>query len=132
MKYCEFHWLITLLLVELLLREFYIGQKRHAHYLYLSPAVNDKCPVVFSDFAGNLRAQKPNKAQTKRTNITGVQYFPGLWYCLRTHQREWCQLCFIIYPLFMTRTHNLRQLLKWQARALLYRPNKGTDTSVEV
>ena len=28
----------------------------------------------FSDFAGNLRARKPNKAQTKRSNITVVQY----------------------------------------------------------
>ena len=27
-----------------------------------------------SNFAGNLRAQKLNKAQTKRENITGVQY----------------------------------------------------------
>ena len=28
-----------------------------------------------SDFTGKLRAQKLNKAQTKRANITGVQYF---------------------------------------------------------
>ena len=33
-----------------------------------------------SDSAGNLRAQKLNKAQTKRVNVTGVQYFCGLWY----------------------------------------------------
>ena len=26
------------------------------------------------------------------------------------HQQEWCQLCLIIYPLFITLTHNLRQL----------------------
>ena len=31
-----------------------------------------------SDFSGNSRAQKLNKAQTKRANITGVQYFRGL------------------------------------------------------
>ena len=28
-----------------------------------------------SDFAGNLRARKLNKAQTKQANITGVHYF---------------------------------------------------------
>ena len=28
-----------------------------------------------SDFSGNSRAQKLNKAQTKRANITGVQFF---------------------------------------------------------
>ena len=31
-----------------------------------------------SDFAENLRAQKLNKAQAKRVNITGVQYFRGI------------------------------------------------------
>ena len=41
-----------------------------------------------SDFPGNLRARKINKAQTKRVNITGVQYFRGIWYCLRAHQQE--------------------------------------------
>ena len=30
-------------------------------------------------FTSNLRARKINKAQTKRVNITGVQYFRGLW-----------------------------------------------------
>ena len=63
-----------------------------------------------SDFAGNSRARKLNKAQTKRVNITCVQYFHGLCYCLRTHQQEWCQLRLIIYPLFITFPHYLRQL----------------------
>ena len=31
--------------------------------------------VFFSDFAGNSRARKPDKEQTKRANITGVKYF---------------------------------------------------------
>ena len=31
-----------------------------------------------SYFAGNLRARKLNKAQTKRVNITGVYYFRRL------------------------------------------------------
>ena len=30
-----------------------------------------------SNFAENLRAQKPNKAQTKRENISSIQYFIG-------------------------------------------------------
>ena len=33
-----------------------------------------------------------SKAQTKRANITGVQYFRGLWYWLHAHQQEWYQL----------------------------------------
>ena len=32
-----------------------------------------------SDFAGKLRAQKPNKAETKGVNIPVVQYFLGIW-----------------------------------------------------
>ena len=36
-------------------------------------------------FAGNLHAQKIKKAQTKQVNITGVQYFCGIWYCLCAH-----------------------------------------------
>ena len=35
-----------------------------------------------SDYSGNSRAQKFNKAQTKRVNITGVQSFRRIWYCL--------------------------------------------------
>ena len=62
------------------------------------------------DFAGNSRAQRLNKAKTKRVNITGVQYFTGLWYCLRAHQQGWCQLCLIIYPIFVTLPKNLHQL----------------------
>ena len=64
----------------------------------------------FSDFAGKLHAQKLNKAQIKRVDITGMQYFYGIWYCLRAHQQEWCQLFLIVYPLFITLPHNLRQL----------------------
>ena len=41
-----------------------------------------------SYFSGNSRARKLNKAQTKRVNITGIQYSRGLWYFLRTHQQE--------------------------------------------
>ena len=66
--------------------------------------------VLFPDFAGNLRAQKPNKAQRKRENITGVQYFPGFWSCLRAHEQEWCQLHLIVYSLFILLPHYLRQL----------------------
>ena len=39
-----------------------------------------------SDFAGNLWAQKFNKAETKRANKTGVQYFCGLWYFTRINR----------------------------------------------
>ena len=61
---------------------------------YIQPSVNDKCPGFFSDFAGNSRIRKPKKAQTKQANITGVQYFCGLWYCLRAYQQKWRQLRF--------------------------------------
>ena len=57
-----------------------------------------KCPVFFSDFAGNFCAQKSNKAQTKQANITGVHYFPVIWSWLRAHQQGWCQL-FLIFSL---------------------------------
>ena len=33
-----------------------------------------------SDFAGNSRAQKLDKSHKMQANITGVQYFRGLWY----------------------------------------------------
>ena len=62
------------------------------------------------DFAGNLRVRKTNKAQTNRAHITGVRYYPGLWSCLRAHQQEWCQLCPIIHPLFITLPHNFHRL----------------------
>ena len=61
-------------------------------------------------FSGNSCVQKLNKAQTKRVNITDVQCFRGIWYYLRVHQEEWCQLCLIMYPLFITLAHNLHQL----------------------
>ena len=41
-----------------------------------------------SDFAGNLRARKLNKEQTKRMNIMGVQYFHAIFYSIRVHQQE--------------------------------------------
>ena len=62
----------------------------------IRPSVNNKCPGFFSDFTGKLRAQKPNKAQTKR----GIQYFRGLWSFLRAHQQEWCQLRLIVFILY--------------------------------
>ena len=31
------------------------------------------------DFAGNMSAQKLNKTQTKRSNITGIYHFHGIW-----------------------------------------------------
>ena len=65
-------------------------------------SVKDKCPGFFSDFTGNSCVQKPNKSQTKQVHITGLQYFPGLWSLLHVHQQEWCKLCPIIYPLFIT------------------------------
>ena len=64
-------------------------------YVYiLQPSVRKNIPG-FSDFAGNSRAQKLNKAQAKQGNITGVQCFHGICSCLRAHQREWCQLCLL-------------------------------------
>ena len=63
-----------------------------------------------SDFSGKPHAWKFNKAQTNLANITGVQYFCGIFSCLSTHQQEWCQLHLIIYPLFIILPHNMRQL----------------------
>ena len=48
--------------------------------------------TLFSGFTGNLRAQKPNKSQTKRANIMGVQYF---W----VYQQVLSTSYFLIYPL---------------------------------
>ena len=39
-----------------------------------------------SYFAGNLHARKLNKAQTKESNITGLQYFRGLWFFTRMNR----------------------------------------------
>ena len=47
-------------------------------FVVVRPLVNDKCPRYFLDFAGNLRARKPNKSQKKWANITGVQEFFGI------------------------------------------------------
>ena len=47
----------------------------------IQPLVREKIPGFFSDFSGNSCVQKPNKAQKKRANIMGVQYFCGLCYC---------------------------------------------------
>ena len=62
-------------------------------------------------FAGNLCARKLKKAQKKRVNIMSVQYFCGICYLLHRYQQEWCQLFPIINPLFITLTHNIRQLI---------------------
>ena len=51
-------------------------------------------------FCRKPHAKKPNNVQTKQANITGIQYFCGLWYCLHSHQQEWCQLCLMVYHLF--------------------------------
>ena len=69
------------------------------------------CPTIyvqvfFSDFAGNARAQKPNKSQTNRASITDIQYFHGIWSFLQAHQVEWCQIFPIIYSLFVAIPHN--------------------------
>ena len=66
-------------------------------------SLNDKCSGFFSDFAGNLRVQKPNKAQTKRANITGVQY-------LRAYHQVVSTFSFILYSLFILLPHYLCQL----------------------
>ena len=49
-----------------------------------------------SDVLGNTRARKPNKAQTKRENITGVrlQHFSA-------YEHVVSNLYFSIYPLFI-------------------------------
>ena len=82
----------------------------HVYFNNIQPSVNDKCPDCFLYFAGNLRTQNPNKSQIKRANIMGLQYFCGIWSCLGAHQKEWCQLHPIIYPLCITTPHNLHQL----------------------
>ena len=52
---------------------------------------------VFSDFTGNSRAQKPNKAQTKQTNTTGINYFRAYQQGVSTSS-----ITGILYPLFVT------------------------------
>ena len=66
--------------------------------------------VFFSDFVGSSRVQKPNKSQKERAHITGIQYFPVIWSCLHAHQQDLCQLLPIVYPPFITLSHNLCQL----------------------
>ena len=60
----------------------------------------------FSDLAGNLRAQKLNKAQIKRAKITGIQYFCGIWSFTCINRSGINLFSFINYHL----PHNLRQL----------------------
>ena len=64
------------------------GRHRYGTILgYDIPGVVSKnCPMFFSDLSGNSHLQKPNKAQKKRANITGVQYFCGLWYNTGTNR----------------------------------------------
>ena len=74
-----------------------------------------------SDFAGNLCAQKLNKAYKKRSNITGVKYFCGLWCFVQISRSAINLFSFIIYSL----PHNLRQLS--------FSPNSaGQDTDAVV
>ena len=87
------------------------------------------------NFAGNSRAQKPNKAQKKQANITGVQYFCDIWCCLHAHEQEWCQLRLIcVYPLFLLLPHNFKYLDHGNghgrhliaAAAVIHPPNRRT------
>ena len=57
----------------------------------------------FLGFAGNLRAQKPNKSQTKQAKIMGVKYF-------RAYQQVVSILSCILYSLFILLPHYLQQL----------------------
>ena len=56
----------------------------------------------FLGFAGNLRAQKPNKSQTKRAKIMGVKYFCA-------YQQVVSILSYILYSLFILLPHYLQQ-----------------------
>ena len=69
----------------------------------LQCTVSEKCPRVFSDFAGNLRTRKMNKAQIKRANVTGVSYFCAYKQVVSTSY-------FIPYPLLILLPHYLHQL----------------------
>ena len=69
----------------------------------IRPFVNNKCPVFSPCFVGNMCAQEPNKVQTKRANITGVQY-------LRAYHQVMANEYFIHYPLFILLPHYLCQL----------------------
>ena len=42
--------------------------------------VSKKYPCFFFGFCRKLMPQKTNKAQKKRANITGVQYYCRIWY----------------------------------------------------
>ena len=61
---------------------------------------------VFPGFAGNSRARKPNKSQTKRANITSIQYFL-VFLCVSTGVNF---VFYLLYPLFILLPHYLRQL----------------------
>ena len=52
----------------------------------------------FSGFARNLRSRKPNKAQTKRENIMGVQF-------LHAYYQMVSNSYFILYPIFILLPH---------------------------
>ena len=54
---------------------------------------------IFSDFAVNLRAQNPNKAQTKLVNIMGVYYYARII--------RWCQLCLLSFIISLHLTSSL-------------------------
>ena len=77
------------------------GYSYEVHYTIILPGSR------VLDFSGNLRAQKLNKEQTKRANITGVQYFRGLWYFSQINRSGINFFSFIFYHF----PHNLIQLL---------------------
>ena len=82
---------------------WYIPRLYEVNYVIIPPGSR------VLDFSGNSHAQKPNKAHKNQEKITDVPYFPGIWSCLRTHQHEWCQICLILYPLFIKIPQNLLQ-----------------------
>ena len=55
------------------------------------------------------RAHKNLKAHINKVGVTGIQYFPDVWYFLRMHQKEWYQLCIVVYYIFVLPPHHLRQ-----------------------
>ena len=79
--------------------------------------INDRIRGSFHDnFTGFSGFGFPTKlartknqlgTQKKRTSITGVNCFTGIWYCLGENQQEWCQLLLMVYFIHQ----NLRQLL---------------------
>ena len=78
-------------------------------YLVHSTMISPGSWVLY--FAGDLCAQKLNKAQTKQVDTTGLNCFTGFWYWLCVHQQKLCQLCLVVYDLFITLPHSFCQIL---------------------